>query len=212
VWVDATDLDRMYASGASAVHLPQSNMYLGVGIAPVAEMLRRGLVVALGTDDANCNDRVQLLAECRAAALLARAAARQPDVLSSERALEMATLDGARSLGRQGSLGSLEPGKQADVAVFALDQPGVVPYHHVPATLVYQGADLAARWVIVGGRMLLDDGRPAWLDEAAQADLLAEAQRRSTAVLARAGLEPRARPGWRPRPGETTGLPAQTPP
>ena len=198
VWVDDVDMDRIAAAGAGVVHLPQSNMYLAVGVAPVARMLARGIAVGLGTDDANCNDRVELLAECKAAALLARAGSRRPDVLPAERVLEMATLGGARTLGRERVLGSIEVGKQADLAMFPLDDPGLVPHHHLPGTLVYQGVGLAARAVVVGGRVLVADGQPTWLDAAGRRELLREAQHRSAEVVQRAGLAASVPRGWRP--------------
>jgi atrazine chlorohydrolase/5-methylthioadenosine/S-adenosylhomocysteine deaminase/melamine deaminase len=197
VWVDDVDIERIAAAGAGVVHLPQSNMYLAVGVAPVARMLARGIAVGLGTDDANCNDRVDLLAECKAAALLARVASRRPDALPAERVLEMATLGGARALGRERALGSIEAGKQADLAVFPLDDPGLVPHHHLPGTLVYQGPGLAARAVVVAGRILLADGQPTWLDAADRMALLHEGQRRSAEIVERAGLGASVPPGWR---------------
>ena len=197
VWVDDVDIERIAAAGAGVVHLPQSNMYLAVGAAPVPRLLARGIAVGLGTDDANCNDRVELLAECKAAALLARAVTRRPDALRAERVLEMATLGGARTLGRERALGSIEVGKQADLAVFPLDQPGLVPHHHLPGTLVYQGVGLAARAVVVGGRVLVADGQPTWLDAPDRTALLREAQRRSAEIVERAGLTASVPPGWR---------------
>ncbi len=118
--VDATDIEAIAASHASVVHCPISNAKLGHGIAPVAELMAAGITVALGSDSMASNDRMDLLEESRAAALAQRARRTCPGALSGRDALTLATLGGARALGLESRVGSLEAGKDADLAAFSL--------------------------------------------------------------------------------------------
>ena len=115
VHLDAADIDLLATHGGHVVHCPASNMKLGCGIAPVAGMPRRGINVALGTDGAASNNRLDLFGEMRLAALLAKVATGDPAALPAADVLRAATLGGARALGLDADIGSLVPGKLADV-------------------------------------------------------------------------------------------------
>jgi cytosine/adenosine deaminase-related metal-dependent hydrolase len=142
----------------SVAHCPVSNAKLGHGAAPVLDMLAAGFVVGLGSDSVASNNRMDLLAEARSAVLTQRSHARRHDVMCARDALRLATLDGARALGLDGETGSLDVGKSADLAAFALDTCSQ-PVHDPEATAIFALPGVPASLVIVAGRELVRDGR-----------------------------------------------------
>jgi 5-methylthioadenosine/S-adenosylhomocysteine deaminase len=138
--------------GASVAHCPASNLKLASGIAPIAAMLREGVHVALGTDGAASNNRLDLLGETRLAALLAKGAAGDAAVMPAATALECATIGGARALGLESKIGSIEVGKQADLTAFDLSAPGEIPCFEPVSHLVYASGREAVSDVWVAGR------------------------------------------------------------
>lgn len=158
------ELARLGAAGASVVHCPGSNLKLGSGIAPLPEMLRHGVGVALGTDGAASNDSLDLFAECRLAALLASGIGGDPAALPPARALELATLGGARALGLADETGSITHGKWADLTCLELAGPRTEPVHDVAESIVHAGGRACVSDTWVGGRHLVADGRLTRLD------------------------------------------------
>ena len=128
------------------VHCPSSNLKLGSGIAPITQLLEEEISVSLGADGAACNNRLDMFTEMRTAALLQKAL-HGPEVLPANRVLRMATIDGARALGLESEIGSLEVGKRADVAVVSLDRLHMSPEAEVVSSLVYaaEASDVRAR-------------------------------------------------------------------
>src|SRR5713101_7568665 len=126
VHLDDEEMATLARTQTNVAHCPSSNLKLGSGIARVAEMLARGISVSLGADGAACNNRLDMLTEMRTAALLQKAL-HGPEVLPAARALRMATIDGARALGLDKEIGSLEMGKRADVIVIDLAGPHSIP-------------------------------------------------------------------------------------
>lgn len=170
VQTDDADLQLIADSGATVVHCPISNAKLGHGIAPLQRMLRAGIHVGLGTDSVASNDRMDLLGEARQASLLAALIAGVPDALSASDALRLATHGGALALGLGDRIGTLEVGKDADLAAFPLDGPDMGPVHDPAVTLVHVIAGVVpASLVTVAGRELVCSGvllgRDAALDE-----------------------------------------------
>ncbi|MBV6521303.1 MAG: 5-methylthioadenosine/S-adenosylhomocysteine deaminase [Gemmatimonadaceae bacterium] len=159
VRVGGVDMTRMMDSGCGIAHCPASNAKLGHGIAPLHEMLQLGLQVGLGTDSVASNNRMDLLDEARLAVLLQRARLGSPDVLGSSRAIELATLGGARAIGLGREIGSLEVGKAADLAVFSLEGVRAVPAYDPAGALVYSVAGRAAKAVFVEGMELVREGQ-----------------------------------------------------
>ncbi|MEW6308809.1 MAG: amidohydrolase [Bacillota bacterium] len=180
-------------------HNPVSNMYLASGVAPVPAMLSAGVVCSLATDGAASNNTQDMIEVLKSAALLHKVATLDPTAMTAEQVLELATIDGARALGMEDSIGSLEAGKRADLFVF---DPGrsarSVPMHHPVSTLVYSGSAANVELVMVDGRIVVEDGAVTCLDERAA---LAEAQLAATELAARAGTAGRARNRPWPRPG-----------
>jgi cytosine/adenosine deaminase-related metal-dependent hydrolase len=147
---------RLAATGAGVAHCPSSNARLGAGIAPVADLLASGVAVGLGVDGAASNESGQLLAELRQALLFARLRG-GPSALSARQALALGTMEGARCLGRQAELGSLEAGKLADVALWRLDGLGHSDVTDPVAALVF-GPPAPLALLLVGGRPVVRDG------------------------------------------------------
>jgi 5-methylthioadenosine/S-adenosylhomocysteine deaminase len=163
VWVDDREMAILAEQGVKALHCPSSNLKLGSGIAPVAAMRTRGISVSLGTDGAACNNRLDMFEEMRLAALL-QAAKSGPGALPARDALWMATRAGARALGLEAEIGSLEPGKRADVIVVDCDRPHLVPGDDPYSTVVYAARGSDVRTTIVDGEILVDDFRAVRLD------------------------------------------------
>jgi len=150
------DWETLAGAGASAALCPRSNAVLGVGRAPVAAARASGLAVGLGTDSPASGGTMGLLDEARAA----RLEAAPPSGPPTEQILRWLTLDGARCLGLDGEIGSLERGKAADLAAFRLDEPGHLPVHDPGLALVLRGAAARAELVAVEGEVLVRQGRP----------------------------------------------------
>ncbi len=159
VQVDETDIAFIAESPCPVAHCPASNAKLGHGIAPVRAMLDAGVVVGLGSDSVVSNNAMDLLAEARQAALMQNAAVGRPDALGMREALRLATMGGAQALGLDGRIGSLEAGKDADLAAFALDGMRATPSVDPEAALVFALPGAVARFVCVAGRELVRDGR-----------------------------------------------------
>ena len=155
---------RFAETGVSIAHCPSSNLKLASGIAPVAAYRAAGVNVALGTDGAASNNRLDLITEMRTAALLAKASAGDASVVTATEALRMATLDGAKALGLEQRIGSIEAGKQADLACVDLGALNSQPVHDVVSHLVYAAQSAQVSDVWVAGRHQLDDGRLTHID------------------------------------------------
>jgi 5-methylthioadenosine/S-adenosylhomocysteine deaminase len=159
VHCDAGDLATLAHHASHIALCPSSNLKLGSGIPPITAALAAGINIGLGTDGAASNNRLDLFGEMRLAALLAKGAAQDPTVLPAARAVEMATLGGARALGMDDVIGSLEPGKAADIIAVGADTPELTPLFDANSHLVYAAgrADVTHAWV--AGQCVLDDRR-----------------------------------------------------
>lgn len=166
----ATEIDRLARAGAAIVVCPASNLKLGSGIAPLPQMLLSGLTIGLGSDGAASNDALDVLAECRLAALLAAGVSGEPGLLPPHRALAIATLGGARALGLADQTGSITVGKWADLACIDLAGPRVEPIHDVAAAIVHAGGRAQVTDTWVAGRRLVADGRLSRMDLGALLD------------------------------------------
>lgn len=158
VRLDAEDVRLVAASGCGVAHCPASNAKLGNGVAPLVELLEAGVTIGLGSDSVASNNRMDLLAEGRAALLAQRARHARHDALCARDVLRFATLGGARALGLDAEIGSLEVGKSADLAAFPLESCAA-PVHDPEAAAVFALPGIAASLVTVAGRELVRDGR-----------------------------------------------------
>jgi 5-methylthioadenosine/S-adenosylhomocysteine deaminase len=163
--IDDEDLALLVASNSSVIHCPESNLKLASGFCPVERLWQAGVNVAIGTDGAASNNDLDLLGETRTAALLAKAVAGSASALNAHSALRMATLNGARALGLDEQIGSLQLGKAADIAVFDLNGLAQQPVYDPVSQLLYAGGRTCTEHVWVGGKQLLDGGQLTRLDE-----------------------------------------------
>lgn len=150
--------------GVHVVHCPESNLKLASGFCPVSRLLAFGINVALGTDGAASNNDLDMLSELRTAALLAKGVAQDPSAVPAATALRMATLDGARALGLTQAVGSLVPGKEADMVAVDLSFPESQPVHHPISQLVYAVGRRQVSHVWIAGRPVLLEGRLITVD------------------------------------------------
>jgi 5-methylthioadenosine/S-adenosylhomocysteine deaminase len=174
IWLSPADRALLKASESGVVHCPESNMKTASGAAPVREMLAEGLRLGLGTDGAASNNDLDMFEEMLAAALLAKHASGDPTSAPAAAVLEMATLGGARAVGLEERLGSIEAGKAADLIVVGLEAPRLHPLYDPVSHVVYAAKGADVRHVVVGGRIVMRDRKVLTLDEKA---VLAEAER-----------------------------------
>jgi len=163
VWVDEREQRVLAEHDVKVMHCPSSNLKLGSGIAPVAEMRAAGITVSLGADGAACNNHLDMFEEMRLAALL-QATSRGPGALTARDALGMATRAGARTLGLEREIGSIEPGKRADLIVIDRDRPHLLPGPDPYSTIVYAARPTDVRTTIVDGDVLVDAFTPTRVD------------------------------------------------
>jgi 5-methylthioadenosine/S-adenosylhomocysteine deaminase len=162
---EPADIELLAARNATVIHCPESNLKLASGFCPVSRLLAGGVNVALGTDGAASNNDLDMFGEMRTAALLAKAVAGDAATLPAATALEMATLRGARALGLGQAIGSLVPGKEADMICVNLRDPVTQPVHNVLSQLVYSTSARQVSDAWVAGHQLLDHGRATYFDE-----------------------------------------------
>ncbi|MEX3772169.1 TRZ/ATZ family hydrolase [Pseudomonas sp. MYb118] len=160
------DLEMLVESNTTVVHCPESNLKLASGFCPVERLWQAGVNVAVGTDGAASNNDLDLLGETRTAALLAKAVAGSATALDAHRALRMATLNGARALGIEADVGSLEIGKMADLVAFDLSGLAQQPVYDPVSQLIYATGRDCVKHLWVAGKPLLEDRRLTRLDEA----------------------------------------------
>jgi 5-methylthioadenosine/S-adenosylhomocysteine deaminase len=148
-------------------HCPESNMKLASGIAPVQQMITAGISVGLGTDGSASNNDVDMFGEMNSAAKLHKVNTLDPTALPAETVLDMATMGGARVLGAEKEIGSLEPGKKADLIVLDMNQPHLTPLYNIPSHMVYaaRGADVIHS--VINGKVVMQNRELKTLDEKA---------------------------------------------
>lgn len=185
VHLDDTEIELLRSTGSHVLHCPSSNLKLGSGIARISEMLERNVSVSLGADGAPCNNRLDMLTEMRTAALLQKVS-RGADALPARRVLRMATIDGARALGLDQEIGSLEAGKRADIAIINLANIHMTPRPADPiSTVVYAAQASDVRTVIIDGQPVMLDRQLLTLDER---EVMDDAEREASLLLGRANL------------------------
>jgi 5-methylthioadenosine/S-adenosylhomocysteine deaminase len=159
IHVDFEEMDLLAAAETAVVHCPESNMKLASGKAPIMEMLKRKVTVGLGTDGTASNNDLDLLKEMDTAAKLEKVYYLDPTALDAHRVLKMATLGSAQVLGWEREIGSIEPGKQADLIGIDLSSPHLFPCYDPFSTLVYSAQGSDVRWVMIGGRLVMEKGK-----------------------------------------------------
>jgi 5-methylthioadenosine/S-adenosylhomocysteine deaminase len=184
VMLDYDDIVRLVDHGCAVAHCPVANAKLGHGIAPLPELREAGVRVGLGTDSVGSNNRLDLLEEARIASLLHRGRLAAYDFLSPADLLRLVTIEGARALGLDDRIGTLEPGKDADLCAVSLAGAHVRPVHDPVAALFHAARGTDVVLTMVRGRVLYRDGRVLTLDEAALGEAMEEPARRIREALA----------------------------
>lgn len=164
VHLSVDEIETLKTTGTNVVHCPSSNLKLGSGIAPIAKLLEAGISVSLGADGAACNNRLDMFTEMRTAALLQKVL-HGPEVLPAKRVLRMATIDGARALGLDSEIGSIERGKKADLSVVRLDRLHSTPASDPVSALVYSAEAEDVDTVIVDGELVMNEGKLLTINE-----------------------------------------------
>jgi len=165
-YLSAVEAELVGRRAAAVAHCPSSNAKLEASVAPVARLLEAGATVGLGTDAACCNNSMDMFEEMKIAGLLNKIASGDPSTFTAIDLLRLATIEGARALGLEALVGSIEVGKRADLIATRMSAPHLQPWHDDAASLVYsaRGSDVSSVWI--DGEQLVRDGRPTRLDQA----------------------------------------------
>lgn len=164
VHLGPSDIKKMAERGVKVVHNPESNMKLASGIAPVPELIKQGVTVGLGTDGCASNNNLDLFSEMDTAAKLHKVHAMDPTVVDAVTVLRMATIQGARALGLQDIIGSLEIGKKADVIVVDTHKPHLTPMYNAVSHLVYAASGNDVTHSVINGKLVMEDRKLLTLD------------------------------------------------
>ncbi len=175
VHVDEDDIAIMAAKHVRVAHNPQSNLKLASGIAPVPAMLAHGITVGLGTDGTSSNNNLDMLEECRLAAMLHKNMTGDPEILPAYQALALATSEGAKALGFTDT-GKIEVGQKADIVLYNMDKPYWHPRHDRISLFVYAANAADADTVLINGKLLMQNGGLLYMD---LEKIYAEADRRA---------------------------------
>lgn len=159
------DIDTLVEHGAHVIHCPRSNMKLASGACPVTKLKAAGVNVALGTDGAASNNKLNGLAEMQAASLLAKLESGNPTALSAAETIQAATLDGARAMGIDAITGSLEIGKSADIIALDTTSLSMTPSHNLDSNIVYASAGSEVTWSWIAGKNVLRNRQLQTLDK-----------------------------------------------
>lgn len=191
VWVSDTDIQIAAKHGIKIAHNPASNLKLASGISPVPKLLQNGIVVGLGTDSSVSSNRLDIFEAMKLASLIHNGVTHDPLAITPYQVLKMATCDGARAIGLDRMIGSLEVGKKADfITIDFRDKSHLTPHffevpENIISHLVYAIQSSDVRYVVINGRVLFDGVRVVSVDEK---DVIAEAQARAQRLLLKAGI------------------------
>jgi len=185
IHLDENEIEILKGTRTNVVHCPSSNLKLGSGIAPVQEMLKAGISVSLGADGAACNNRLDMFTEMRTAALLQKML-HGPEAIPARRALRLATIDGARAMGLEAEIGSLEIGKRADVIVVRLNSLHSTPRPtDLVSIIVYSAQPTDIDTVVIDGDLVMRERKLLTID---QQRVIEDANHEAWLLLARAGI------------------------
>lgn len=165
VQITEEDMDILKAKNVSVVTNPASNMKLGNGFAPVPKMLEKGINVCIGTDGAASNNSLNLFHEMSLLALIHKGVAKTPQCISAKEVLRIATINGARALGLEEEIGTLEAGKKADIAILNLNTPSLTPRNNLIAGLSYSANGSEVETVIIDGKVTMENRKVLTMDE-----------------------------------------------
>jgi cytosine/adenosine deaminase-related metal-dependent hydrolase len=185
VQLEGDDIIRLADTGTHVTHNPLSNSKLASGIAPIAEMLEAGVNVSLGTDGGPSNNGYDMINDMRWASYLQKIRRDDPTVTPAEAVLEMATINGAKAMGLEDQIGSIEVGKQADFTALNMNKPRLTPAPDPVSAIVFAGCGSDVDTVVIGGKLVVKGGEVLTMDEGR---ILTEANERARKVYERAGI------------------------
>ncbi|MEM2896606.1 MAG: amidohydrolase family protein, partial [Candidatus Bathyarchaeia archaeon] len=169
VWLTKNEIKILKEKGVKVSHCPTSNMKLGVGgVAPLPEMLEKGMTVSLGTDGPASNNCLDLFDTMKFCALIHKAQRWDPTIIPAQKVLDLATIEGARALMMDKEIGSVEEGKLADLILIDTKAPNMMPIHGkdtIVSNLVYSAKGFNVNTMIINGKILMQDGKVGTLDE-----------------------------------------------
>jgi len=186
VWLSDSDVTRVGKTKSNVAHCPSSNLKLASGIPRIPELLMAGANVALGCDGAPCNNSHDMVREIKLAAVIQKGRLLDPLTMPATTVLEMATVRGARAMGMESDVGSIEVGKKADLVLVDLKKPHLTPYRDIVSNIVYSAMGSDVDTVMVDGRFLLREGKALTLDEAA---IMGQAQKSQDELISRSGVK-----------------------
>ena len=165
VWINEEDAKELKKHDTAVIHNPISNQKLGSGIANIKMLLENGIIVGLGTDGQGSTNTLDMFEEIKSAAYLQKVVNKSATAISGYDVLKMATINGAKALGLENEIGSLEVGKKADIIIIDLDKPHLIPVHDIYSTLAYSvnGADVET--VIIDGKIIMENRKILTIDE-----------------------------------------------
>lgn len=193
VHLDDSDVATLVETGTHVAHCPTSNAKLASGICRLPSLLSSGVNVGLGTDGAPCNNTNDLLQEMKLAGIIHKAISYDPTIISAEQVLEMATINGAKALGLEKDIGSLEVGKKADFVVIDTRKVHLQPWFNPVSTVVYSVTGRDVEMVVVDGKEVVRGGKLTTMDEE---EVWKEAKQRGRDVVSRAGLTDKLKGRW----------------
>jgi 5-methylthioadenosine/S-adenosylhomocysteine deaminase len=163
-WLTPEDIAILADLGVSVSHNPASSMKLAAGVAPVVQMLEKGLAVGLGTDGSASNNDLDMFQEMDLAAKIHKVTLLDPTVMSAETVVKMATIDGARVLGMDHLIGSIEAGKQADIIILDMNQPHLTPLYNPYSQLVYAARGTDVKTSVIHGKIVMENRQLLTID------------------------------------------------
>jgi cytosine/adenosine deaminase-related metal-dependent hydrolase len=191
VWLTPAEIDKLAATGTTVSHNPSSNSKLASGVCKVPLMLERGVNVALGCDGGPSNNDYDMIREMKLAAIIHKAVTLDPLIVPAETVLEMATINGAKALGLEHEIGSLEVGKKADLIVIDLERLHTTPSMNPVSTLVYAATGGEVDTVMVDGKIVVAQGQLLSMDEH---EIIVQANNHAAQLYRRAGID--LKPRW----------------
>lgn len=194
VYCEGQDIDILKRHQVKVSHNPCSNMYLASGFAPIPEMLSQGVTVSLACDGPASNNNSNMIHTLKFGALIHKGYHRDPTIITAEKVLEMATIDGARAVGLEHEIGSIEPGKKADLVILKLDNVFVTPVHAPVSSLVYSALGNEPETVLVDGQIVMKNRQMVTVSEE---EVMRESQKAADDLAKRAGTDRLKRRPWR---------------
>jgi len=187
-WMTPLEMRILADTGTHLVHSPVAHMKMATGILPLPDVRAAGVNVTLGTDGGLNNNTHDMFAEMKACCLLQNASRRSAKACTAIEALEMATIAGAKAIGRDHELGSIEPGKLADIVLLDLNKPHTAPTHSLLSNIVFAANPSNVQTVMIGGRVVLQNNKVLGVDEA---EIISRVHKRAPEIRARLGLSAR---------------------